>query len=214
MKLNWICHPETILTYTALVIFALLSVFLALQVGIFTRTRYLLIINYILHNNSSMQQRAGCTATVIENLTESLCLCFEPLYLSLFFLWQLSLWHLCGPAWVKHYNHSKDVRYTREKKVNSLWCKESNLMRGEEDGGIGWGWMLWGGGRGPHPTCMNSRIRAGIVLRAKSCCVPFSCITSQPVHGRFSKWLSFYSSRERHCCGLCFYKHNTNIVTP
>lgn len=131
-------------------IFALLSVFLALQVGIFTRTRYLLIINYILHNNSSMQQRAGCTATVIENLTESLCLCFEPLYLSLFFLWQLSLWHLCGPAWVKHYNHSKDVIYTRKKKLtpsgarNPIWWEERRMggLAEAECCGVGGGGLI------------------------------------------------------------------------
>lgn len=51
-------------------------------------------------------------------------------------------------------------------------------------------------GMGTHPTCMNSRIRAGIVLRAKSRCVPFSSVTSQP----------FDSFRGRHSCGLWIFK--------
>lgn len=44
--------------------------------------------------------------------------------------------------------------------------------------------VVWWG-RGPHPTCMNSGIREGIVQRAKSRCVPFHGVTSQSVHGRY-----------------------------
>lgn len=72
----------------------------------------------------------------------------------------------CGSAWVRNYSHSKMWKMHKEKLSPSA---AMNLMGREDEGGRGKrggerGWMLLDGGRGPHLTCMSSRIRVRIVL--------------------------------------------------
>lgn len=72
--------------------------------------------------------------------------------------------------------------------------------------------MLLVGGGGPRPACMNSGIIVGIVRRAKSCCVSFSGVTSQPVHGRlFISYLT-EGAEDEASAGSALRSTNTQTV--
>lgn len=122
---------------------------------------------------------------------------------------------LCRSARAKNPNLSKRVRCPRKTcsaARNPIWWGERMTEAGEKGDCERMTVVEWG--RGLHPTCMNSRIRVGIVQRAKSRCVPFPGVTSHTVHGRsfFYFNISYILwGRGRDSCRLCLQKYKTHI---
>jgi len=159
----------------------------------------------MIHPIFSTPQRAGCTRGMRENLTKTGL--DETL-----FLWRLTL-PLC--LWFTIVVRLKDA----QRKLDSLCCQESNLKGGEDEGGGGLGedeccWV----GEGPHPTCMNIRIRLGIVRRPLSplCVFPWCYIT-------VCSWEIFMyvpphltegvEAEEESAAGFCLHKHKTHTCS-
>lgn len=171
------------------------------------QTICLLIINYTLHNHSSMQQRAGCTVGMTENLTKA--------------------GFVLGQIFFSFFGSSDFSEAQRGRRitiiVKPVKCTRKSwlpLLPGiQSDEKRGWGRQRRGEqrdcermnvvrwGRGPHPACMNSRIIVGIVRRAKSCCVLHHSLFTGGVFLFISNWGSWGSDR----CRLCLKKHKHTL---